>query len=46
MGLSREEILEISRLTDGGSITRMLEELEQCGFIRSYYGFGKIGRKY
>jgi len=41
MGLSREEILEISRLTDGGSITRMLEELEQCGFIRSYFCFGK-----
>ena len=43
-GLSREEILEISRLTDGGSVTRMLEELEQCGFIRSYYGFGKKQR--
>jgi AAA+ ATPase superfamily predicted ATPase len=41
MGLSREDILKISGLTDGGSITRMLEELEQCGFIRSYYGFGK-----
>jgi AAA+ ATPase superfamily predicted ATPase len=44
MGLSREEILEISGLTDGGSITRMLEELEQCGFIRSYHGFGKKQR--
>ncbi|MCL1821299.1 MAG: ATP-binding protein [Prolixibacteraceae bacterium] len=44
MGLSREEILEISGLTNGGSITRMLEELEQCGFIRSYYGFGKKRR--
>jgi len=44
MGLSREEILEISKLSDGGSITRMLEELEQCGFIRSYYGFGKKQR--
>jgi len=41
MGLSRDEILEISGLPDGGSITRMLEELEQCGFIRSYFGFGK-----
>jgi AAA+ ATPase superfamily predicted ATPase len=44
IGLSREEILQISRLTDGGSITRMLEELEQCGFIRSYHGFGKKQR--
>ena len=41
MGLSRDEIVKHSNLTDGGSITRMLEELEQCGFIRSYYGFGK-----
>ena len=44
MGLSRNEILEISGLPDGGSITRMLEELEQCGFIHSYYGFGKKQR--
>lgn len=44
MGLLREEIIEISGLTNGGSITRMLEELEQCGFIRSYYGFGKKQR--
>ena len=44
MGLSREEFLKISKLPDGGSITRMLEELEQCGFIRSYYGFGKKQR--
>jgi hypothetical protein len=44
MGLTREEIVELSRLNDGGSITRMLEELEQCGFIRSYYAFGKKQR--
>jgi AAA+ ATPase superfamily predicted ATPase len=44
VGLSREDIIDISGLTDGGSITRMLEELEQCGFIRSYYGFGKKQR--
>jgi len=44
MGLSREEIIGIAGLTDGGSITRMLEELELCGFIRSYYGFGKKKR--
>ena len=41
MGLTRDEIIKLSNLPDGGSITRMLEELEQCGFIRSYYGFGK-----
>jgi AAA+ ATPase superfamily predicted ATPase len=44
MGLTREEIVKRSNLPDGGSITRMLEELEQCGFIRSYYSFGKRRR--
>ena len=41
MGLLRDEIVEFSKLPDGGAITKMLEELEQCGFIRSYYAFGK-----
>jgi hypothetical protein len=44
MVLTREEIIDLSNLSDGGSITRMLEELEQCGFIRSYYSFGKKQR--
>jgi AAA+ ATPase superfamily predicted ATPase len=44
MGLSREEIVDSSKLPDGGAITKMLEELEQCGFIRSYYAFGKKQR--
>jgi AAA+ ATPase superfamily predicted ATPase len=43
-GLTRDEIVALSKLADGGSITRMLEELEQCGFIRSYYAFGKKQR--
>ena len=43
-GLTRDEIVDWSNLADGGSITRMLEELEQCGFIRSYYAFGKKQR--
>lgn len=40
-GLTREEIVKESKLSDGGSMSRMLEELEQCGFINSYYAFGK-----
>ena len=44
MGLSREKIVDFSKLPDGGAITKMLEELEQCGFIRSYYSFGKKQR--
>ena len=43
-GLSREEIVDFSKLPDGGAITKMLEELEQCGFIRSYHGFRKKKR--
>ncbi|MDR1610982.1 MAG: ATP-binding protein [Candidatus Symbiothrix sp.] len=41
IGLLRDEIVTFSKLPDGGAITKMLEELEQCGFIRSYYAFGK-----
>ncbi|MDR1518103.1 MAG: ATP-binding protein [Dysgonamonadaceae bacterium] len=44
-GLTREEIIEATTFADGGSLTRMLEELEQCGFIRSYFAFGKKERK-
>jgi len=40
-GLTREELVKNAQLADGGSITRMLEELEQCGFVRSYTAFGK-----
>ena len=39
-GLTRREILTRSSLTDNGFFSRMLEELEQCGFIRSYLPFG------
>jgi len=41
IGLNRDEIISVSGLSDGGRFSRMLEELEQCGFIRSYHGFGK-----
>jgi len=32
-GLLREEIVTISKIPDGGGLTTILEELEQCGFI-------------
>jgi len=44
VGLSREAVLEGSKLTDGGGFTRILRELEQCGFIRRYTSFGKKSR--
>jgi AAA+ ATPase superfamily predicted ATPase len=41
MGMTRKEILRGAKMANGGSLTRLLEELEQCGFIRSYGGFSK-----
>lgn len=40
-GFSREEILATSKLSDGGTFTKVLEELENSGFITSYFPFGK-----
>jgi AAA+ ATPase superfamily predicted ATPase len=39
-GMIREEILKLSKL-QGGNLTKTLEELELCGFIRSYNTFNK-----
>ncbi len=35
-GMTREEILAASKLSDGGTFSTMLEELEECGFIRRF----------
>ena len=40
-GLTREEIIKNTKLPNGGSLTRMLKELEESGFIRSYAPLGK-----
>ncbi|NJO69727.1 MAG: ATP-binding protein [Bacteroidetes bacterium] len=40
-GMTREEIIKTSRLPDGGGLSKTLEELEQCGFIRRYRSYGK-----
>jgi uncharacterized protein len=40
-GLNRSEIVSKSKLSDGGGLTSMLQELEQSGFISSYTPFGK-----
>ena len=40
-GLTRKEIVKHSKLPDGGSITRLLNDLSTSGFITSYYPFGK-----
>ena len=38
-GLFREEIIEAAKISDGGGLTRTLEELELSGFIRRYNSF-------
>lgn len=43
-GLTREEIQQASKLPTGGGLTRLLEELEESGFIRRYVPFGKQSR--
>jgi len=35
-GLNRDEIIRETGLKSGGALSRILEELELCGFIRSY----------
>ena len=40
-GLTRNEILTETGLTGSGMFSRKLAELESCGFIREYHGFGK-----
>ena len=44
-GLTRSEIIEATGLNNNMRLTRMLEELEQCGFIRSYDDLGGKSRQ-
>ena len=40
-GLTRKQILTQTGLSDGGSLKRLLEELEFSGFVQSFYTHGK-----
>ncbi len=40
-GLTRNEIISLSKLTDGGGLTRCLDELISSGFVSTYFPFGK-----
>jgi hypothetical protein len=35
-GLTRDEVSKGAKFPDGGNLTRILQDLESCGFIRSY----------
>ena len=41
IGLTRKEIVELSKLPNGGGLTKVLQELEQSSFISSFQPFGK-----
>ena len=41
-GLTRQEIVKAANITDNGALSTVLEELEKCGFIRTYEPFGNI----
>ncbi|MBX7227142.1 MAG: ATP-binding protein [Chitinophagales bacterium] len=43
-GLTRLEIIEMSGYTNGGGLTRILNDLEEASFIKSYRPFGKLER--
>lgn len=40
VGMTREDLIQASQITNSGDLTLKLEELESCGFIRKYYAFG------
>ena len=44
VGMTRSAVAEAAGLNDNGALTKYLEELEQCGFVRKYVAFGKIGK--
>ena len=40
VGMTREEIIAETGLSNSGDLSEKLEELEQCGFLRKYAAFG------
>lgn len=44
-GMTRKEIVAETKIPDGGTLTKILDELEQSGFLRRYLPFGKNKRE-
>lgn len=44
IGLNRDDLLNQTKINDGGSFSKILEELEESGFIRKYNYYGKSKR--
>jgi len=45
IGLTRQELAKISKVPNGGGLTKVLDELQQSGFISIYTPFGKIKKE-
>ena len=43
-GLTRDEIVKATGLANSGALTRVLQDLESCDFIRIYRGYGNKER--
>ncbi len=43
-GMNREDLIKTAKINNGGGTTTVLQELEECGFIRKYNSFGKSQR--
>lgn len=41
IGLTRSEIIQHAKLSNGGMLSELLDELEMSGFITTYNGYGK-----
>lgn len=41
VGMPRANLLEELKISSGANVTRILEDLEECGFIRKYHAYGK-----
>ena len=44
MGMTRMEIMATAKVEDGGALTKVLRNLNDCDFIRQYTAFGKSER--
>ena len=44
-GLTRNQLVEKTKLPNGGGLTKLLEELEHSGFISAFRNFGKKSKK-
>ena len=41
IGLTREEVIKLTKLPDNGVTSRALKDLVKCGFVRAYHYYGR-----